>query len=802
MSETGIRDSEIAAEIRNTEVKDWLPEVFLPYAWYTIVNRALLLEDGLKPVNRRILWSLFNKNIGPSSKHLKAARAAGDTMAYHPHGNAAIESALARMAQEFMLRVPLIDAYGQVGKIAGDTPAEARYWECRLTPASIELLKEIKDGAVTMGSNFDGTLEEPERLPSRWPVSIINGTSGIATGYASKMHPHNPTEVMKACIAVARNPELTVDELMEIMPGPDFPSGGEIRGTDEVRSYYETGVGTFTLTGRHTVEELSQGRHRINFFELPYQISPESIIEKVRSLQDAGKLKGIATIKDLSGKKNGLALTIQTKRGTNLPALIGELMTRTAISTKMSTNSTIIVDNLPVVLPMIDQIKQFLERRRALVASKLHNSLDIKGHRMLQIKALLAVRVDLDKAIGIIRNSDDAEVAKSELMREFKLNEMQADYILAMQMRRLTKADEVSLNEEHKELSEELDLIKKTIQDPHLLNERMIKDLEDTLKVIADPRRTVISGLTTDDAKAAEKRLKEAARAESKDVDCFVALTSDGKVLRMADTVATADGSNYSKGLLLSRVKTSTKRQVVLVDSAGMGHKVPVNFISESTPTAIEDLSIASDARVVGLSKVAAGKTDTGLALATKNGLVKISKTDFPNRDSFPVISLDEDDELIAAIWLARTAKGKDFFLVSRAGNALRFDASTVRPSGSKSGGVRGMKLKSEDDAVVGFNVVAPSDNSTIVTASATHVKVTLYDEVPSKGRGGAGVVLHGFRKGEAPALKRALAGDHVEALIERLNRKLLLPPLSRRAAKGNDSGAPVALGFTELADI
>ena len=209
MSETGIRDSEIAAEIRNTEVKDWLPEVFLPYAWYTIVNRALLLEDGLKPVNRRILWSLFNKNIGPSSKHLKAARAAGDTMAYHPHGNAAIESALARMAQEFMLRVPLIDAYGQVGKIAGDTPAEARYWECRLTPAAIELLKEIKDGAVTMGSNFDGTLEEPERLPSRWPVSIINGTSGIATGYASKMHPHNPTEVMKACIAVARNPELT-----------------------------------------------------------------------------------------------------------------------------------------------------------------------------------------------------------------------------------------------------------------------------------------------------------------------------------------------------------------------------------------------------------------------------------------------------------------------------------------------------------------------------------------------------------------------------------------------------------------
>lgn len=801
MSETGIRDSEIAAEIRNTEVKDWLPDIFLPYAWYTIVDRALLLEDGLKPVNRRILWSLFNKNVGPSSKHLKAARAAGDTMAYHPHGNSAIESALARMAQEFVLRVPLIDAYGQVGKIAGDTPAEARYWECRLTPAAIELLKEIRDGAVSMGSNFDGTLEEPERLPSRWPVSIINGTSGIATGYASRMHPHNPTEVMQACIAIARKPEFTVDELMEIMPGPDFPSGGEIRGTDEVRNYYETGTGTFTLNGRYTVEELSQGRHRINFFELPYQVSPESIIEKVRALQDAGKLRGIATIKDLSGKKNGLALTIQTKRGTNLPALIGELMTRTAISTKMPTNSTIIVDNLPVVYPMIDQIKQFLERRRALVASKLHNSLDIKGHRMLQIKALLAVRVDLDRAIGIIRNSDDAEAAKTSLMREFKLNEMQADYILAMQMRRLTKADEVSLNEEHAELSDDLETIKKTIKDPHLLNERMIRDLEDTLKVIGDERRTVISGLTTDDAKAEEKQLKEAARAASKDVDCFVALTSDGKLLRMEATTATAEGSNYPKGLLLSRVKTSTKGQVVLIDSEGTGHKVPVNFISESNPTSAEDLSI-SGARVVGLSKVEAGKTDTGLALATKNGLVKMSKTDFPNRDSFPVINLDEDDELVGAIWLARTPKGKDFFLVSRAGNALRFDASSVRLSGSKSGGVRGMKLKSDEDAVVGFSVVAPTESSTIVTASATHVKTTLYDEVPAKGRGGAGVALHGFRKGESPVLRRAIAGDNVEALIERLNRKLLLPPLSRRAAKGNESGAPVALGFTELADI
>ena len=253
----------IAAEINTQPAQEWLSEQYLPFSLYAIRSRALVGTDGLKPVNRRILYSLYRKGVTADSKHLKAARAAAECVSLHPHGTSSIESALARMAQSFSLRIPLIDPYGTVGTVTGDTPAAARYWECRLSKPAMELLTELDEGAVEMGKNFDGELDEPYELPIRWPVSVINGTSGISVGYASSIPSHNPTEVMRACVAMVRNPDMSTDELMGYMPGPDFPTGGQVFG--DIKKYYETGKGSFTVRASYTTQALSRGRTRIVF---------------------------------------------------------------------------------------------------------------------------------------------------------------------------------------------------------------------------------------------------------------------------------------------------------------------------------------------------------------------------------------------------------------------------------------------------------------------------------------------------------------------------------------------------------
>lgn len=790
---------QIAAEVIPRPAEEWIPNLYLPYALYTIRERALLLEDGFKPVNRRILWSLYNNGITPKAAYRKAARVAGDTVAYHPHGTSSIEDALGRMAQAFIQRVPLIDPYGSVGKVAGDMAAAARYWECRLNDASMELVKDLDEGGIEIGKNFDGSLPEPTRLPVRWPVGIINGTQGIAVGYAAKLWPHNPTEVMNAAIKLIENPDMTMKQLTKIIKGPDFPTGGELLGMDGVEEYLSTGTGTFIIRGRYEVTQLPRGRNRISFYELPYQVSAESVILAIRKAQASGKsrLNDISVLKDLTDKRNGLRLIMETKAGSNISAIMAELFKKTPVEMKFPTNSTIIVDGAPVVQNMLEQLKNFLVFRKHIVKNKAISRLAKIANRILQVDALLAALVDIDKAIAIIRKSDTADDAETKLMKHFKINKKQAEYILSMQLRRLTKADAAALGDEKARLIQEKEDCEKILADDEVaLNERVKLELKETRKVISDERRTVISGLSNEDLKEQEKELAQSARAAEKDMPCYITKLRNGKMIRTKNRDLYEEGATSLKyGPVVETIKTSTQSELAVVFADGNAKKVPANFFPEDKPVGAKELGFDSSNNIVGIAKIETDKYDVGLAIVTTRGEIKISKSDFGNKDEFPVISLKDDDSIAATLWIGRSLKGKKFVMVNSNSMALAFDAESIRVSGSKAGAVRGMNLKDASEKVIGFGLVERPADYSIVSEGSKTIKVTPVTEIPVKNKGGLGVALHKLKANEKKQLSNAFIGSDLVMVMAGTPNALSLTPSSKRAVTGTELEMRVAYG-------
>lgn len=808
---------QIAAEIVRRPVHEWLPDEYIVYALYTIRDRALLAEDGLKPVNRRILWSMFDHGLGPNSKHMKASRVAADANAYHPHGDSSIQDALARMAQNFSLRVPLVDPYGTVGWTTGDKAAAPRYWEARLTRASMELLRESKEGAVEMVPNFDGTMEEPLLLPARWPNDIINGTKGLAVGYAANIPSHNPTEVMAAAKALLRNPGLTVDELLEIMPGPDLPTGGEIMAVDGIRDYYETGSGRFIIRAQYRVEHLTRGRVRIIFHDLPYGVSAEDILTKVSELRatqertvrgkktvvqpNAKLLKGISSMKDLADKNNMFKLVFETTQGYNHLQVINELFKTTPLQSPFSVNNTVLVENHPRRVPMLDMLAAFLEFRKSCTIDRTNHRLGRIADRMWQLNAMLAVLVDIDRAIAIIRKSETPEAARTGLRKAFKLSEAQADYILAMQLRRLTRADALSIQGEKDALDAEVADLNLLLSDDARLLDQVEADLDATAKVIADPRRSTIVGKTAEEMKVEARDQAQASRDGDKNLPCFIIRFANGSLMKSEEPFGyRATDKKMAHTPVIEQMKVKTQESVVLVGSDGIGRRVPVSFLVPDKALGATELGveIPKDVRIVGISKVEPMKSDVGLALGTSNGLVKIVKCDYPKSEEFPVIALDDGDEVVDSRWLGRSLTGSYFVFVSHSGNVLAFDAKSIRETGHRAGGVRGMKLRGDGDRVVSFGWVDSlrSTDNMLVTYSGMTLKRTLLSEIPPKGKGGMGVATQIFKNGE-DHLVTAYAGTNVAACVAKApaHNMVQLPPVVKRSFRGVEFPMPVVLG-------
>ena len=482
-----------AGHISDVDVSQEMETSFLEYAYSVIYARALPdARDGLKPVQRRIVYQMGEMGLRPDRGHVKSSRIIGDVMGkLHPHGDSAIYDALVRLAQSFNLRLPLVDGHGNFGSL-DDGPAAPRYTEARLAPAAMGMIAGLGEDVVDFVPNYDNTLTQPSVLPSAFPNLLINGASGIAVGMATNMAPHNPGEVIAAAQHLIRHPDATLDELMRFIPGPDLPSGGRIIGLDGVREAYETGRGTFRTRATVSFENLTPRRRGIIVTELPYQVGPEKIIERVKDQVQAKRLSGVASIDDFSDRKHGMRLVIGVKTGFDPKAVLEELYRLTPMEDSFGINNVCLVDGQPRTLGLLELLQVYVDHRIDVIRRRTQFRLGKAKDRLHLVEGMLIAIVDIDEVIQLIRSSEDAGTARTRLMEVFDLSEIQATYILDLQLRRLTKFSRLELEAERDELQKLIEYLEHLLADEAALRELVATELGETADQIADPRRTVL----------------------------------------------------------------------------------------------------------------------------------------------------------------------------------------------------------------------------------------------------------------------------------------------------------------------
>ncbi|GIH17476.1 DNA gyrase/topoisomerase IV subunit A [Rugosimonospora africana] len=761
-----------------TEVED----SYLEYAFSVIHSRALPdARDGLKPVHRRILYSMSEQGHRPDRAHVKSARVVGDVMGkYHPHGDGAIYDAMVRMAQDFSLNAPLIDGHGNFGS-PDDGPAASRYTEARMSREAMLLVSELGEGTVDFRPNYDGSLTEPSVLPAAFPNLLVNGTSGIAVGMATNMIPHNLGEVVAATRWLIRHPTATLDKLMEFVPGPDLPTGGMLLGLDEVRKAYETGRGVVRMRARVEIGPLEGSRNRqaITVTELPYGVGAEKIIEAVseevrgraivsgprKGQRQAARLQGIADIKDLTDRENGTRVVIECKVGVNPQALLADLYRLTPLEQSFGVNNLVLVDGQPQTLGLKALLEVFLAHRYEVVTRRSSYRRQKRQERLHLVDGLLIALLNIDKVVRLIRESETAQAAKDGLMRRFKLTDVQATYILDTPLRRLTKYDRLELEAEQNRLRDEIAALSRILDDENVLKKVVSDELAAVVKEFDAPRSTT---LIDGDLKEVLAASAPAGPLEVEDDPCQVILSATGLVARTAAESEEAREGRRRSGRIKhdavrALVHATARGQVLLVTNTGRAFKtdvLPLPVLPEQSGTvsvrggmsASELVPLQPGEKVIGLAPLgeqAAGSP--GLAVGTRHGVVKVVAPEWPVRsDEFEVIGLKAGDEVIGATWLVDGSETLAF--VASDASLLRFAATLVRPQGLKGGGMAGINLGANTQAMF-FGAIRTDDpqhgEPMVVTSTGQSVKVTPFAGYPAKGRATGGVRAHRFLKGE-----------------------------------------------------
>ena len=733
-------------------LEDEIQKSYLDYAMSVIVGRALPeVRDGLKPVHRRILWAMYEQGIRPDRPHRKSANVVGGVMAkYHPHGNAPIYDALVRMAQDFSLRHPLIDPHGNFGSIDGDPPGAERYTEARLASIAMEMLRDIDAETVDFVPNFDGYEQQPVVLPSRFPNLLVNGSGGIAVGMATNIPPHNLGEVIDATIHLLDHPEATPKELTKFVKGPDFPTGGVVMGRDGIRDAYETGRGSIKIRGVTTVEEGSGGRSRLVVSELPYQVNKARLAEKIAELVKAGKVKDIADLKDHSSGRAGMRLVIDLKRGANPQVVLNQLYKHTQLQDSFGAIMLALVDGVPRTLNLAEILGYYVDHQVDVVTRRSRFELRKAEERDHIVQGLLIALDNLDQVIRIIRGSADAEAARSKLMSTFKLSEVQANHILDMPLRRLTKLARTELEQEHKDLLARIRYLKGLLKDPKKIRGVIKDELTEIKDKHASPRRTQIKAdegsFDVEDLIAEEDVVITVSRAgyvKRVPIDTFRRQGRGGKGVR---------GANLKEEDVISDVFTTTTHHWLLFFSTrGKVYRVKVHEVPDSSRTArglyaanLPGVAVAGDERVSAVLDLKEYDPKRFLLFATKKGIVKkTALSEYESaRTGLAAINLKPGDELIDV----KLTDGKDeIFLVSRKGQAIRFKESLVRGMGRSTAGVIGMRL-SEDDEVISVSLASDGEEM-ISVAEQGYGKRSPLKDYPVKGRGGKGVIGHQLTK-------------------------------------------------------
>jgi DNA gyrase subunit A len=741
----------LTGRIEPVELEEELQRSYLDYAMSVIVARALPdVRDGLKPVHRRILWSMLESGLRPDRPFRKCAAAVGEVMKkYHPHGDTAIYDALVRMAQDFSLRAPLVQGHGNFGSVDGDPPAAMRYTEARLSQMAMEMLRDIDAETVDFVPNYDGYEQEPLVLPSRFPNLLVNGGNGIAVGMATNIPPHNLGEVVDAVVHYLENPESTPKDLMKFVKGPDFPTGAQILGKQGIQDAYTTGRGSIKVRAVATIEENNQGRQRIVVTELPYQVNKARLAEKIAELVRAGKLRDISDLKDESNRQ-GMRLVIDLKRGANPQVVLNQLYKHTQLQENFGVIMLALVDNVPRVLNLAEIVGYYVDHQVDVVTRRTRYELRRAEERDHIVQGLLIALQHLDEVIRIIRGSADSEEARTKLMRKFKLSEIQANHILDMPLRRLTRLARTELEQEHKDLLARIKHLKALLNDPKKIRGVIKEELLEIRKKHADARRTQLrpdeGELDIEDLIAEEDVVITVSRAgyvKRQPVENFKRQGRGGKGIR---------GANLKEEDVVSHVFTTTTHHWLLFfTTKGKVYRVKVHMVPESGRTArgtyaanLPGIAITGDERVsavIDLKEYANGRY---LLFATRKGMVKktsLAEYDSP-RTGLAAINLKPGDELIDV----RLTDGKDdVFLISRKGQAIRFRETAVRPMGRQTAGVIGMRL-AEDDNVIELGTASQGEELISVTQQG-YGKRTPLKEYPVKGRGGKGVIGHQLTK-------------------------------------------------------
>ena len=785
--------------IVDIELIQELSDSFLEYSYSVIYARALPdARDGLKPVQRRIIYQMGEMGLRPDKGHVKSARVSGEVMGkLHPHGDGAIYDAMVRMAQPFTLRVPLIDGHGNFGSL-DDGPAAARYTETRLAPAALLMNEGLDEDVVDFKPNYDAQLSEPEVLPAAFPNLLVNGSAGIAVGMATNMAPHNMREVIAGAIALLNNTKLESIDLMKYIPGPDLPTGGIIMGTDGIKEAYETGRGSFKTRARVSIESVSPRKLALVVTELPYLVGPERVIEKIKDGVGSKKLQGIADVIDLTDRANGLKLVIELKTGFDPNVVLDLLYRFTPLEESFSINNVSLVEGRPETLGLRDMLGVYLAHRIVVTKRRSENRLGKKLARLHLVEGLLKAILSIDEVIKIIRAADEVDEARSKLMKRFTLSEIQAEYILELKLRRLTKFSKLELENESKSLEKEIADLRKILSSEKNLKEVVTRELQEVSDKYGDDRRTTITDGITEIKPVSAAKASEI-DAQLADSPCHIILTASGQVLRTSELSSPGTKRKKHDGIR-HLVTTTTRSDIGFLSTDGVMHRVHASdipaiegsFDPASSLSVSEFLGLAKNVRVLGAFELTESTT---IAIGTQQGNVKRITGDWAPKAEFDIISLKPGDQLVGA----ELSSDKDeLIFVTDDAQLLRFNAETVRPQGRGASGMAGIKL-ADGAKTIYFTSISPSKTTQVLTAAnnsdslgavdSGSAKISLLTEFPAKGRATGGVRAQKFIRdenqlyfayiGNSPLLAASSSGKPLEVESSLAKRDASGTPLS-----------------------
>ena len=731
------RDRKVAVNIVGEMRKS-----FLDYSMSVIVARALPdVRNGLKPVHRRILYTLYEEGMTPDKKYQKSANAVGAVMGhYHPHGDSAIYESMVRMAQDFTYRHTLVDGHGNFGSIDGDGAAASRYTEARLAKISMELLRDLNKDTVDFSENYDGQRKEPVVLPSRFPNILVNGNMGIAVGMATNIPPHNLGEVIDGCVAYIDNPDITVTELMQYIKGPDFPTAGVILGNSGIKRAYESGRGAITIRGMATVEE-THNKHRIVITELPYQVNKKALIQRIGELVRDKVIDGISNLSDESALE-GIKIVIDVKKEANANVVLNNLYKHTQLQTSYGINFLMLVDGSPRTLGLREIIEKYIDHQKHVIYRRCQFDLKRYKDRLHILDGLKIALDNIDRVIKIIRESADDDEAKAGLMSNFALSEVQSQAILDMRLKRLTGLEKSKIEEEIAELEKLVKELEEILASEEKILEVIKTEMLEIKDKYADERRTHIDMTAID-------YIEDESLIPVENV--VITLTNKGYIKRLpADTYKTQNrGGMGVKGMATNEedfvehlINATSHDYILMFTNMGKvyrikGYEIPEYSRQSKGLPIINLLSLDKDEKVTSLLKISNDDEYKCLVFATKNGLIKrtdISEFDSIRNNGKKFITLKDNDELVS---VKKTTGNDEILMASSNGRMVRFNESAVRIMGRSASGVRGINL--DGGILVGMEIVEPNEYVLVITEKG-YGKKTPVDEYRITNRGGKGV--------------------------------------------------------------